>query len=155
MRRKDKEITEIERITQILNTALFCHVAMSDDDTPYCVPMCFVHHNGTILLHSACEGKKIEILSKNPRVCITIEQGCELISSKNPCDYGMAYESVMIEGVSTLLIGQRKSEALGIIASKYAGTSGGQYPEESIAHIAVIEVTIKRYSGRRSGSVPS
>ena len=96
MRRNDKELSDQVRISDILSNALFCHVAMSGSDGPYCVPMCFACYDGKILLHSANEGKKIDILLKNPQVCILIEQGTKLITAQTPCGYGMAYDGHLL-----------------------------------------------------------
>ncbi|MDD1725111.1 MAG: pyridoxamine 5'-phosphate oxidase family protein [Methanospirillum sp.] len=99
MRRRDKELTDPERIQSILDDSLFCHLAMCDaGGRPYCLPICFVSHEGRIILHSANEGRKIEVLHDNPRVCLVVERNCHLIRADTPCGYGMAYESVLIEG---------------------------------------------------------
>jgi hypothetical protein len=100
MRRKDKELSDPLIIREILSNASFCHVAVSNGDVPYCIPICFVYKDGNVYLHSAGEGRKIEILSGNPKVCIIIEQGCSMVSSDSPCGYEMRYESVMIEGLA-------------------------------------------------------
>ena len=155
MRRKDKELTDTERIEQILTGALFCHVALCDHDRPYCVPMCLAYHDGKILLHSADAGRKIDILHTNPHVCIMVETGIQLITGEQPCEYGMAYESVMIEGTASFLRGPGKARALEQIAMQYAHETGAPYTKEQISGIAVIEVIITSCTGRRSGSVPS
>lgn len=84
MRRKDKELKDTSRIENLLTSSPFCHVAMNDGDYPYCIPMCYGYHEGKIYLHSASEGKKIDILRKNSRVCILVEQGCSLIRAESP-----------------------------------------------------------------------
>ena len=41
--------------------------------------MNFVYAEGNLYLHSAGEGRKIEILSRNSRVCFEAETGVELM----------------------------------------------------------------------------
>ena len=125
---------------------------MCSADGPYCVPMCFAYQNGRIYLHSAVEGRKISILQQNPKVCILVERGCTLVRACTPCGYGMTYESVMITGEAHFLSGTEKRRGIEIIASKYAGYPGGPYPADQIANIAVIEVLITSWTGRRSGT---
>lgn len=155
MRRNDKELSDPVRITEILSESPFCHIAMSGKEGPYCIPMCFAYHQGKIILHSAAEGKKIEILHENPQVCILVEKDCTLITAQTACGYGMAYESVMIEGIAEFLDGKKKSDALEHLAKRYAGASGGPYSEAQMANLAVIEVSIISCSGRRSGPAPA
>ena len=68
MRRKDKEITDIESIEKIIHKAKVCRLALSLDDTPYVVPVCFGYSAETIYFHSAKEGKKIDIIKKNKQL---------------------------------------------------------------------------------------
>lgn len=151
MRRKDKEIRDPGRIEEILSSSLFCHLSMSDGDTPYCVPICYAYSNGRIILHSADEGRKIDILSKNPKVCILFEQGCEMVRGPSACEYGMRYETVMIEGTARFLTGTEKTSALADLGAKYTKEVVEPYSEDQIRNLAVIEVTITSCSGKRSG----
>ncbi len=41
MRRKDKEIKDIGEIEFIINKSKVCRIALSDNDSPYIVPVCF------------------------------------------------------------------------------------------------------------------
>lgn len=41
MRRKDKEISDIKEIKNIIKEADFCNIAMSKNNMPYAVPMIF------------------------------------------------------------------------------------------------------------------
>jgi len=41
MRRKDKEITDSKEIRQIIEDAVYCNVAMCQNNNPYVVPMNF------------------------------------------------------------------------------------------------------------------
>ena len=59
MRRKEKEITDIKSIEEIINKAKVCRLALSLDDTPYVVPVCFGYNGETIYIHSAKEGQNI------------------------------------------------------------------------------------------------
>ena len=65
---KDREIFDFNEIEEIINNTQLCYVAMSLNDEPYVLPFNFAYENRTIYLHSAPEGKKIDILEKNPKV---------------------------------------------------------------------------------------
>ena len=48
------------------------HLACSDGGEPYVVPVHYAYDNGYIYIYTT-QGKKSEILSKNPRICLQIE----------------------------------------------------------------------------------
>ena len=45
MRRKEREVTEINEIEKILLQCKTCHVAMVDDGMPYVVPLSYFYFN--------------------------------------------------------------------------------------------------------------
>ncbi|NLV26867.1 MAG: hypothetical protein GXY48_06850 [Methanomicrobiales archaeon] len=65
----------------------------------------------------------------------------------------MAYESVILEGMTTFLEGKAKQKGLEIIALRYPDTKGGPYPAEKITNLSVIEVAIISCTGRRSVTI--
>ena len=68
MRRKENEITDLESIEEIIHKAVIFRLAMTLDDNPYVVPLCFGYRAKTIFFHSVGQGKKIDILRKNNKV---------------------------------------------------------------------------------------
>ncbi|MDK2383606.1 MAG: pyridoxamine 5'-phosphate oxidase family protein, partial [Candidatus Korarchaeota archaeon] len=84
MRRKDKEIRDLEEIEEILRRAFVCRIALCEDDRPYCVPMIYCYKEGAIYLHSAKEGKKLEVLKKNNRICFEVEMDVGLVTEGRP-----------------------------------------------------------------------
>ncbi|MDY0382771.1 MAG: pyridoxamine 5'-phosphate oxidase family protein, partial [Atribacterota bacterium] len=98
MRRKDREITSMEEIKDIIKEALFCNIAMCRSNIPYLVPMNFGFDGQYFYLHSAPEGLKLDILKENPRVCIEITQDLKIIPSTDVCKTGMKYSSVIVSG---------------------------------------------------------
>ncbi len=72
MRLREKEITDRQEIEQILKKEKVCYLAMADGDTPYAIPTAFGYANGHIFMHSSKEGRKIEVIKKNNKVCVTV-----------------------------------------------------------------------------------
>ena len=98
MRRKEKEIKDRQRIEDIMKKALVCRIAMCDNGAPYLVPVNFGYENNAIYIHTAYEGKKIDILRKNNRVCFEMESDVQLVSGDAVCDWGTLYASVIGHG---------------------------------------------------------
>ncbi len=124
MRRKEKEIKNKNMIESILQEADHCVVALSNNNSPYIVPMNFGYKNQTLYLHSSNEGKKIEILKVNNRVSFGVEINIELVKDQNPCKWGMKYKSVVGHGYAYFIEdSEKKKEALDIIMAKYSKNS--------------------------------
>lgn len=121
MRRADREVTDAGKIREILENAKIVHIGMVDDGRPYVVPMHYgyQYENGvlTLYMHGAKEGRKCDILAKNPQVFIEIETDVEDASGGDiPCNYGAFYASIMGDGKAAILTDTaEKVEALQIL----------------------------------------
>ncbi|MFH0768954.1 MAG: pyridoxamine 5'-phosphate oxidase family protein [Chloroflexota bacterium] len=104
MRRKDKEITDLEEIERIMKEAKVCHLGLIDDDEPYVVPVNFGYMKNHIYFHSALEGRKVSIIKKNNRVCFNIVSDIEVIDVPNSCEARVVkYKSVTGVGVANIV----------------------------------------------------
>lgn len=144
MRRKDREITELTAIEEILQDAFVCHLAMVDDGTPYVVPLNFAYQDGTIYLHSAAEGRKLDILRKNNLVCFEMEVASTNIAKNGdePCEWGTVYRSVIGYGKAEILEKtEDKINGLKIIVKRFDGRDH-EFPAGEVANTTVIRVPI-------------
>jgi Predicted flavin-nucleotide-binding protein len=151
MRRSDKEITSSQLIQKILEEAEVCRIALCDEGEPYIVPMNFGYVDKTLYLHSATEGRKIDIIGKNNNICFQTDIRKQIVTAENPCNWGMKYLSVIGWGKAQLIddpLG--KKEALDIIMSKYSEKSF-EYSPEALDNILVIKVEIDEITGKKSG----
>ena len=117
MRRKDREIVDTKILDEIISSAQVCRLGLSDDNAPYIVPMCFGYKDRSLYFHSAGDGKKIEIIKKNPNVCFEFDHNIEVLQAEKPCKWGMKYQSIIGHGkvvfIETL---EEKKEALKIFS---------------------------------------
>lgn len=151
MRRKDKEIKDKEVIETILQQAAVCRIAMCDGDVPYVVPMSFGYEEGCLHLHSASEGKKIDILKCNPAVSFEIDIGQELVGNENPCKTSLKYRSVIGYGKAVFVEDrEEKKRSLDAIVRHYSGETYA-YPEESLNEVTIIRIHIESMTGKQSG----
>ena len=68
MRRSEKEITDQEALDGILQSAEILFLALRDEPAPYVFPVCFGSDAGTVYVHSALVGTKIDLLSAHPEI---------------------------------------------------------------------------------------
>ena len=153
MRRKDREITDETAIRAILDKAQVLHLAMIDGDRPYVVPLHYGYtlENGvlTLYLHSAKEGRKLDVLQKNGRVAFVLETDVSSISGGEiPCKYGAAYASVMGEGKAAFLTDPAKKAAALQILMKIQTGREFTITEAMTESVAVLRVDAETYSAK-------
>ena len=153
MRRKDRQITEIEAIRAILDKAQVLHLAMIDGDRPYVVPLHYgyslIDGRLTLYLHSAKEGRKLDVLQKNGRVAFVLETDVSSISGGEiPCKYGAAYASVMGEGRATILTDPvEKTDALTMLMKTQTGRNF--YITEAMTDtVAVLRIDVEAFTAK-------
>lgn len=153
MRRKDRQIIDLEAIRAILDKAKVLHLAMIDGDRPYVVPLNYGYtlENGalTLYLHSAREGRKLDVLRQNDRVAFVLETNVSQVSGGDiPCKYGEAYASVMGEGRAVLLTDSaEKMAALSILMKTQTGRTFSFTPAMTDA-VAVLRLDVDSFTAK-------
>lgn len=95
MRRSDRQINNVEEIHEILNKALVCRLALSDNGQPYLVSLNFGVEFSVplkIYFHCALEGRKIDIIRNNNKACFQTDTDTEIYSGPVACNWGMHLE---------------------------------------------------------------
>lgn len=150
MRRKEREISNREEIEKILKDGSICRLAMVDEDKPYMVPMNFGYREGALYLHSAPEGRKIDLIRKNPNVCFEVDEIVRFRKAKLACDWGVEYKSVIGSGKAILLsTHDEKIQAFNIIMAQYSGREF-EYSDEMLEKTLVIKIEIEKMTGKKS-----
>lgn len=151
MRRKDREIVDREGIESVICKASVCHLAMCEGGSPYVVPLCFGYDDGFLYFHSAGEGRKLEALRKNDRVCFELSVDRGIVISGDPCHWDMRYRSVIGFGRASFVEDlDEKRRALDAIVAHYAEGSFA-YPEATVLSMAVIRIKIESMTGKTFG----
>jgi len=151
MRRMDREINEGALVEDILHRAKICRMALSINDMPYIVPRCFGYKDKRLYFHCAHEGKKIDILKRNKRVCFEVEVDQELVASEAACTWGMKFRSVVGFGRAFFIDdAESKKLALDIIMRHYSDKRYA-YDEDVLSKTLIIEVEIDSMTGKQKG----
>ena len=83
MRRKDREVTNIIEILQIIEKEKVLHLALFDADYPYIVPLHYGYEytEGILIfyMHCAKEGHKLDLIRRNPNVCLVFSPAHPLL----------------------------------------------------------------------------
>lgn len=151
VRRKEKEMVDRAELETVISEARVCRMGLCDGGIPYIVPLCFGYTADTFYFHCAAEGRKLEILEKNPEVCLELEAGVALKPGAKACDWGMTFRSVIGFGrAERVEAPDSKRQALDLIMARYA-TGAFDYPEAAIEKTVIIKVHVRNMTGKRSG----
>ena len=153
MRRKDREVTDINEIMQIIKKCDVCSVAFFDNDYPYIVPLNFgaTFENGKLALyfHGANAGKKMELLAKDNRVAFEMSCSHKLLLGQKDCDCVMEFESVCGNGTIEILSDLEKLAALTALMEQYSPNLNHKFDENSVKAVAVLKLTANEVTGKR------
>ena len=152
MTKRERQITDPNQIKAILDTAQVLHLGLAVDNMPYVVPMNYgyVMNDGklTLYLHGATRGKKLDMIRKNPNVFF--EMDCDRVPFDGvmPCQYGLAYSSVMGRGTATIVEDvEEKMKAMTILMKTQTGKDF-TFNERLVSIVAVIRIDVAEYTAK-------
>jgi len=150
--RREREVTDRDAILAILNKSEIVHIAMIDGDEPYLVPMNYGYtmegEKLTLYVHGATEGRKLDVLRANPKVFIEMDCDIAPIEGKLPCQYGMAYSSIMGTGTAVIVEDpQEKMKALTILMKTQTGKDF-EFNERLVSIVSVIRIDVAEYTAK-------
>lgn len=157
MRRKDREITDIHVITGILDRCKTASVAMMDKDMPYVVPLSYGYEMKEDILvlyfHCAREGRKIDILKCDNRVCFTIFNEGEPLYTDIPCNSGYYYSSIIGNGVAEFI--ENSVDKRCALNKMFAHQSGKdvEFTETQADSVCVFKIVSKDYTAKQKVKV--
>ena len=147
MRRADRQLSTEDAISILRDAEFGIMSAISDNQTPYGVPLSFCLIGKHIYFHSATEGHKITSITANPSVSFcAVGSTCVI-----PGEFGIKYESVIISGIATEVLSKEKQIALEGLLSKYAPKhfqEGLKYMQRLYDRTRVFKISIDTISGK-------
>ncbi|MDL2229470.1 pyridoxamine 5'-phosphate oxidase family protein [Treponema sp. OttesenSCG-928-L16] len=155
MRRKDREVTDINEILKIIDACKVCRLGLSDENRPYIVPLNFGYsfegNELTLYFHSAQSGQKLDILKNNPQLCFEVDDGHALIEGSQACDHGFAYRSVIGFGKAVIITGRdEKVRALNILMKHQTGIERDyEYDDRHLNAVCVYKMICSSFTGKQ------
>jgi len=155
MRRKDKEIIDINEKLEIITKCKVCRLGLSENNYPYIVPLNygFSYDDGKLVLyfHCATEGKKIDIIKKNNNACFEIDCDTKLIEGENPCNYGYEFRSIIGFGkISILDTKAEKIDGLNYLMKQQTGKDAKyEFNEDELNNVLVFKMPVEEFTGKQ------
>lgn len=153
MRRKDREITDLDQIYDILLRCDTINLGMNGENAPYVIPMTFgcsmEEGQITVYFHSALGGRKWEILNRDPNVCVEAHLYYKTVKVNGGLT--AKYESVIGTGIAERIEERAEKVAAFKLMTEHYKQSG--FPAESckgLPDCAVFKVVLKEVSGKHN-----
>ena len=137
---KPRDLSKDE-CSSLLSATRYGRLGLTKDGQPYVVPMSYVYQDGRIYLHSRGNGKKVEYVTENPRVCFQID----LLEKER-------WSSVIATGIARLSDSdEAKQKMFDAFTNKGQGGHGGKkFSREELERMpmTIWEIEIEEMTGR-------
>lgn len=125
MRRTEREITDLNKIKEIIENNQCCRLGFID--------------------HGAKVGKKIDLIKQNNHVGFEIDNN-QLVEGKTSCQYSMKYQSIIGNG-SIKLIEDNEEKKLGLqLIMKNVAHQNVTFNDQMVSSVAVMKLTVDTLS---------
>ena len=153
MTKRERQITDKAQILHILDTAKVLHLGLCVNNEPYVVPMNYgyIEEKGKLVLylHSAVQGKKLDMIRANPNVFF--EMDCDLapFEGEKPCQYGLVYSSVMGRGTAVIVEDvEEKMKAMSMLM-KTQTQKDFEFNDRLVSIVSVIRIDVAEYTAKQ------
>ena len=143
MRRKDREVTDIEKIEEILDACKVSRIGLG-----------YSLEDGRLVLyyHGANEGKKLELVKENPQVGFEMDCGHELVEGRLACQHSYHYASIIGNGEARVITEpEEKLKALAVIMKHQTGKEFQEFETNPRLEkaVSIIKVEVGEYTCKR------
>lgn len=151
MRRKDREITELSRIMEIIEQCDCCRLGLVDGREAYIVPLSFGYELADdhlfFYFHCADEGRKLDLLPMQSTVSFEMDTKHELVRGELGCHFSYLYQCVM--GAGTIAPLQERAEkeyGLQQIMKHYSGQPQWTFDDQLLNQTTVLKLSVHTLS---------
>ena len=151
MRRSDREVTDPAVIAGIIDRCTCCRIGFNDDGEVYIIPLSFGYEqaNGayTFYFHGAHEGRKLDLIRKNPQVGFEMDANYRLNEADMACGYSARFQSVIGNGIARIVEDtEEKIKGLRLLMEHTAGKREWQFDENMVNAVNVFKIQVTAMS---------
>ncbi|MDO5516968.1 MAG: pyridoxamine 5'-phosphate oxidase family protein [Clostridium sp.] len=151
MRRKDREITDYNKMIEIMQNCDCCRLGFQDEEGVYILPLNFgiKEDNENIILyfHGAAEGKKIDLVKSQKHIGFEMDAKHGLVEHETACGHSFLYQSIIGSGEVSLVEDiDEKINAMQCIMKHYSSKREWNFTEEMVKRVAVIKLVVTKWT---------
>lgn len=151
MRRADREITDHDKITTIIESCYCCRLGFHDAGKVYIVPLSFgceeKDRQRIFYFHGAKKGRKIDLIVKNQYAGFELDTSYGLDRADTACGHSVRFQSVIGSGkISFIEDVEEKKHALQCIMLHCTGQENWVFSEAALEQTAVFKLIVEELS---------
>ena len=151
MRRKDREVTDVAKIADIIDKCMCIRVGFNDDGEVYIVPMNYGYEKKddtyVFYFHGAREGRKYDVIQKNPEVGFEMDRNYALVEAKAACGHSALYQSIIGNGIVSMVTDlEEKKYGLSLLMEHNAGEREWSFDERMVNAVTVFKLEVTKIS---------
>lgn len=151
MRRKDREVTDLIKIENIISRCTCCRIGFCDDAEVYIVPLNFGYETKdntyTFYFHGAKEGRKIDLMQKNPIVGFEMDTDYVLKEADTACGYSARFQSIIGTGVVSIVSdSDEKRKGISLLMEHNTGQQNWDFDEKMMNAVMIFKLEVTKMS---------
>lgn len=151
MRRKDREVTDSTKIADIISRCTCCRIGFDDDGEVYIVPLNFGYQTKentyTFYFHGANEGRKIDLMKKNPNVGFEMDTDYALHEADYACGHSARFQSIIGNGIVSIVSEtEEKKLGLSLLMEHNTGKRDWDFDEKMVNAVSVFKLEVTKMS---------
>jgi nitroimidazol reductase NimA-like FMN-containing flavoprotein (pyridoxamine 5'-phosphate oxidase superfamily) len=151
MRRPKREISDPAELEEVFQSARYLFLGMNDDPAPYLVPLFYGLEKGTLYIHCAMEGRKLDLIERDPRVGFALSVEPRITKGEAACDFSAVSRSIVGRGTARVVGDDaERARALASIMRHY-GSENREYRPDSLTRTCILAVDVEELRGKRIG----
>lgn len=151
MRRKDREVTDPTKIADVISRCTCCRIGFDDDGEVYIVPLNFGYQTKentyVFYFHGANEGRKIDLMKKNPNVGFEMDTDYALHEADYACGHSARFQSIIGTGIVSIVSEtEEKKLGLSLLMEHNTGKRDWDFDEKMVNAVAVFKLEVTKMS---------
>lgn len=142
-----ESLKEMERV---LREERVGYLGLSRDGSPYVIPLNYCYIDGKIVFHCAHEGKKLDSLRSNPRVCFTVgRQSGGMTRHPQGASCHTDADSVVCYGMGRIVEDKEERRIVLNEFNRRFEPAAEEITEEAASTCCAVEIAVEEMTGRR------
>ncbi len=153
MRRRDREVTDLNEIDKIITQCHCCRIGFYDKGEVYILPLNFGYSRTDskqiFYFHSAKEGRKIELIRQNPKVGFELDCNYQLRTHSLACSHSASFSSIIGTGTLSFIEDlTEKRAALQQIMQHNTKKSDWKFDQSMVNSVALFKLQVSKISAK-------
>jgi len=94
---------EREAVDRVLDAGMVAHLAFSDGEQPYCIPMLHARVGDDVYIHGSTASRMVNLLAAGAPACLTVTHLRGLVLARSAFHHSANYDAVMLLGQFRLI----------------------------------------------------